>query len=71
MGEKHLVEKDIELIVIPTPREISADCGLALKIYCPDLELVREELAAVSIPAGGFYRLEKTDHGITVTEVGV
>lgn len=71
LGEKHLVEKNVDLIVIPTPREISANCGLALKIYCRDLELIRHELAGAKVATGSLYKLIKTDKGTTVTEVGV
>lgn len=71
LGEKHLVEKNVELIVIPTPREISASCGLALKIYCRDLEPVRRELAEAAVATGGFYRFTKTQEGAAFTEVGV
>lgn len=70
LGEKNLVEKNVDLIVIPTPREISAECGLALKFFCRDLELVRRELAGAGVDTGGFYKLDKTEKGTTVAEVG-
>lgn len=35
-AEKALQEEDIDQVVIPTPQEISASCGLALKINPSD-----------------------------------
>lgn len=70
LGEKHLVEKNVDLIVIPTPREISASCGLALKVFCNDIDMIRDELAGAKVAAGGFYKMDKTEQGNMVTEVG-
>lgn len=70
LGEKNLVERNVDLIVIPTPREISADCGLALKIFCRDLDLVRQGLDETGVSAGGFYKLTKTDSRTIVSEIG-
>lgn len=71
LGEKHLTEKSFDLIVIPTPREISASCGLALKLFCGDVEKVRRELTGAGINTGGYFLFEKTANGVNVSEVGV
>jgi hypothetical protein len=36
-AEKLLLEEGINLIVIPTPREISTSCGLTIKLFQDDL----------------------------------
>ncbi len=69
LGEKHLVGVEVELVVIPTPREISASCGLALKLFCRNLENVKKELAVAAVATSGFYRFTKTDSGTMVVEV--
>lgn len=41
-SEKRLKEEDMEIRMIPTPREITASCGLSIKFQECDVERVKE-----------------------------
>ena len=43
-AEKVLKEKGIRVRLIPTPREISSDCGMAIEVKGRDLHTIREIL---------------------------
>jgi hypothetical protein len=53
--EKLAKEKSIEVDLIPTPREISSDCGMAVLFYQKDQERIRHLLAEASLDAGEFF----------------
>lgn len=58
-AEKELKNKDIEVKVLPVPREITASCGLSIKIKEEDLDKVREVLSTGEIMVEGFYRVSQ------------
>jgi hypothetical protein len=68
-GEKTLKSAEQSFVVMPTPREISTSCGLALKIRREDLERVCQELRHAEVDWAGIYRIVKTDSGKKVTEL--
>jgi len=45
-AEKLLKARGIWLDLVPTPRELSSDCGMALALREEDLSAIREMLAA-------------------------
>lgn len=49
-AEKHLIAK-FNITVIPTPREITTNCGLSIKINDDDLLKIKDEVRAMKIPA--------------------
>ncbi|MGI6421273.1 MAG: DUF3343 domain-containing protein [Syntrophomonadaceae bacterium] len=55
------VMKGLEKIfmIIPTPREISASCGLAIKLETGELNEFLEILAGERVPVQGVYRIEE------------
>ena len=70
-AERVLKETSAEFLVIPTPRQISASCGLAVKVAPEDLDFVRSALNDKMVQIEGVYhltaesgesRLEKIDH---------
>ncbi|NBG86984.1 DUF3343 domain-containing protein [Isachenkonia alkalipeptolytica] len=57
-AEKRLLNKGVKIHVIPTPRQITANCGLSVKI----MEITREELEdllrELQIEKKNLYRME-------------
>jgi hypothetical protein len=45
--------------VIPVPREISSDCGMALEFSCQDRDRMGQLFAQEDVPVVGIYRLLK------------
>jgi|GEM_PF-294473 len=48
-----------QFIVIPTPREITADCGLSIKMRCEEREAIQETLAAHRVKVQGIYEMAR------------
>lgn len=70
-AERVLKEASADFLVIPTPRQISASCGLAVKVAPENLDYVRSALHDKLVQIEGVYhftaadgesRLEKLDH---------
>ncbi|ADG82203.1 hypothetical protein Tfer_0300 [Thermincola ferriacetica] len=51
-AEKILTEEGAEFVLIPTPREISASCGLAVKCSRSNSERYLQILKAKRVPCG-------------------
>lgn len=58
-AEKELIASGISVRIIPVPREITANCGLAIKLNLEDLKVVREILANNNIEVSGYYYVKK------------
>ena len=58
-GEKILKRAGLRIDVIPVPREISSDCGMALRFSCRDRERVEYLLADEDVNVVGIYALRK------------
>ena len=43
--------------LVPVPRNISADCGMALAFYCDDTDRFRELAEGAALPAFRLFRL--------------
>ena len=56
-AERVLKETSAEFLVIPTPRQISASCGLAVKVAPEHLDFVRSALNDKMVQIEGVYRL--------------
>lgn|GEM_PF-628581 len=54
-AEKLLKKNGIGHDVIPVPREISSDCGMAVEFPCLESEKVLELLAAAGLRLAGLY----------------
>jgi len=56
--EKLMQEKNIEVKLMPVPRQVSSSCGTAAKIPC-ELELDIKKICALeNVPIDEFYRIE-------------
>jgi len=49
----------IEFVLMPTPREISGGCGLSIKCYCFQSDIIREFLQRDEINVNGVYEYKK------------
>ena len=58
-GEKTLKDAGLPINVIPVPREISSDCGMALEFSCEDRDRVERMLVEKDITLVGIYRLHQ------------
>jgi hypothetical protein len=58
-GEKTLKEAGVPINVVPVPREISSDCGMALEFSCEDRDRVERTLAETDVTMVGIYRLRQ------------
>jgi len=54
-GEKLLGQAGVRVKMIPTPRQISSDCGLALRFDREEVERVVTILSENSVPVRGVY----------------
>ncbi len=57
-AERILKEAGAEFLVIPTPRQISASCGLAVKVTLPDVGITRSVLLDKKVDIEGVYRID-------------
>ena len=55
-AEKLLTRAGLTIKLIPTPREFSSDCGIALRFNWADKERVESSLAAAQIEVSGLRR---------------
>lgn len=61
-AEKALKTRDIPQIMLPTPREISSSCGLALKISCESVEMAVDALKASKVSDFAVYEINYQQH---------
>jgi hypothetical protein len=57
--EKELKEKGFRVRIIPTPREITASCGLSLRFEKMDQGLIQDKVRKQGLEIMGIYRVEK------------
>lgn len=58
-AEKELKSKDIAVKILPVPREITASCGLSIKINSNDLVKSMNILNLSNIDVAGYYNVSK------------
>ena len=58
-GAKILKRAGLRIDVIPVPREISSDCGMALEFSCRDRDRVEQLLVEEDVTVVGIYALRK------------
>lgn len=59
-AEGFLKDKDLDFKTIPTPREISKSCGLAILFNLDDLHLVEDVIDENIIKIDSIYRYSKS-----------
>ncbi|MBW2058375.1 MAG: DUF3343 domain-containing protein [Deltaproteobacteria bacterium] len=58
-GEKALKAAGLRIDVVPVPRQISSECGMALEFSCQDRDRVERLLADQGVTVVGIYRFER------------
>lgn len=56
-GEKVLTRAGFKIKMIPTPRQLSSDCGMALRFDRTDEEGVTAALGEYKVPIHGIYAI--------------
>ena len=56
-GEKVLTRSGVTVKMIPTPRQISTDCGMALRFVRQDMDRVAALLTENEVPIKGIHPL--------------
>jgi hypothetical protein len=56
-AEKTLLRSGLEIKMIPTPRQFSSDCGIALRFEARSVESVRQLLDAARVEIAGIHPL--------------
>jgi hypothetical protein len=56
-AEKVLLQAGLLIKMIPTPRQISSDCGMALRFDRSDTELVAATLEENRVPINGIHAI--------------
>ena len=57
-AEKVLKRASLSVRLVPTPRQFSTDCGVALRFGWPDLDVLREQLASAKVEIDVIHPLE-------------
>ncbi len=57
-AEKTVTRAGLAVKLVPTPRELSSDCGLALRFASSEGERVRLLLQAARVETAGLYTLQ-------------
>ncbi len=59
-AEKVLQKASLDIKLIPTPREISSDCGIVLRFDWDKAEFVKQELDNAGIEYAGIHQVPST-----------
>ncbi|EOD00037.1 DUF3343 domain-containing protein [Caldisalinibacter kiritimatiensis] len=70
-AEKVLKEEKIDIRTIPTPREITASCGLAIKFSEDLLEDVKRTVEEKKLNRSGIYKIMRNKNGRTAERINV
>jgi hypothetical protein len=62
-AERVLNEKGISIKTIPTPREITASCGLSIRFDVKMLDEVKKVVERDNLAAKGIYKIVKNVYG--------
>ncbi|AOY78250.1 hypothetical protein BJL90_05710 [Clostridium formicaceticum] len=68
-AEKLLKQKKYEFDTIPTPREITASCGLSIMFDETLLGYIKKDIMESNIKIKGIYEIKKTANEKTVKQI--
>lgn len=68
-AERVLKEAAADFMVVPTLREISSSCGLAVKFLPDNLEKYASELKNQKVTIESAYRVQKSGHRNTIEKL--
>ncbi len=55
-AEKEIQKHGVKIDIIPTPRELSHDCGVVIRFRCEELDAVRKIVQETGFPQARFFR---------------
>ncbi len=61
-AEKVLKEHGIDVNLVPTPRQISSDCGVALEVFEKKQNKIKNILQENALVPDGLYRKERNEY---------
>lgn len=61
-AEKVLKQAGVAILLIPAPRKLSADCGLAIRFVPETLSMVEKMLRQEGLLPAELYRFEKDEY---------
>ncbi|QJA09800.1 DUF3343 domain-containing protein [Romboutsia sp. CE17] len=69
--EKILNENNIRCTTLPTPREITASCGISIRFLYEDIEKVKNIINESEVDYKGIFKIQKlTDGKKSVEQIG-
>ncbi len=60
-AEKRLLEAEIDILLIPVPRSLSADCGMAIRFSQPILKQVEATLEKANLKIAELWQMQDGD----------
>lgn len=66
-AEDYLKRNNYSITILPTPREVSASCGLSIRFNSGGLDQIKDAVKSGSLKVKGIYSL-KSDNGRRVVE---
>lgn len=69
-AEKRLKELNFTFEIIPTPREITASCGLSIRFLFHQLEAIKGQLEESKIGIKGIFEIVRAGGGKEVRQIG-
>lgn len=61
--DKLISEQNIKAVTLPTPREITASCGISIRFNYCDLEKIESILEDNKVEYRGIYNIKKLEDG--------
>lgn len=66
--DKLLEESSVRVTTLPTPREITASCGISIRFLYEDIEKVKNILTENNIEYKGIYKIARLENGTKEVE---
>lgn len=66
--DKTLQEAGIRATTLPTPREITASCGISIRFLYEDIDSIKKVLNENSIEYKGIYKIKRLENGTKQVE---
>ncbi|MEQ8197972.1 MAG: DUF3343 domain-containing protein [Clostridiaceae bacterium] len=61
-AEKELISKGLKIRIIPAPTEVTASCGLSIRVDEGDFEKVKEILSSKNVISAGYYLVKRNGY---------
>lgn len=68
-GESIFKGEDIEFRTIPTPREITHSCGIAIRLDLKDTRLAKDIIERNQLEIKGIFKLTKNEEGSIAEDI--